>query len=76
MKGEVQRSRCVVCILTFEGNGCVCSTSLLYLSEVEQGGGEQGIVDEVLHVVGFTLLLVFGAHLIRHILPVQSQTGK
>lgn len=52
-----------------EGNGCLVVLSLLCLLQVQQGGGKQGVVDEMFHVVLLTLLLGFGAHLVGHVLP-------
>jgi len=46
---------------------------IFHLSEIEQSGGEQRIVDEVLHVVAFTLLFGLGAHLVSHILPEETE---
>lgn len=55
--------------LTFEGDGRVSGAGLLHLTQAKQCGGEERVVDEVLHVVALTLLLGLGSHLIRHILP-------
>lgn len=55
--------------LTFEGDGGVGGASLLHLPQAEERGGEERVVDEVLHVVALTLFLGLGAHLIRHVLP-------
>ncbi len=45
---------------------------IFHLSETEQRGGEQRIVDEVPHVVPFTLLFGLGAHLVSYILPEET----
>lgn len=44
--------------------------------QAEQGGGEERVVDEVLHVVVLALLFGFSAHLVRHILPVGTNLTK
>lgn len=59
-----------------EGNGCLVVLSLLCLFQVQQGGGKQGVVDEVFHVVLLTLLLGFGAHLVGHVLPGVGEKGR
>lgn len=66
---------CRAGILTVEGNGCLVVLSLLCLLQVQQGGGKQGVVDEVFHVVLLTLLLGFGAHLVGHVLPATGRGG-
>ena len=64
------------CCLTFEGDGGVGGASLLHLPQAQQCGGEERVVDEVLHVVALTLLLGLGAHLIRHVLPVSESVER
>lgn len=59
-------------LLTFERNGAVCEVRVFCFPQTEQGGGEERVVDEVLHVVVLTLLFVFSAHLIGHILPAED----
>lgn len=50
-------------------NGRVSSFCLLCLLQVQQGRCKQRVVDEMLHIVLFTLLLGLGTHLISYILP-------
>lgn len=60
----------VMWILTSEGNCALRKARVFCFPEAEQGGGEQRVIDEILHVVALTFLFGFRAHLICHILPV------
>lgn len=56
-------------VLTAEWDGRVCGASSLHLPQAQQGGREQRVVDEVLHIVSLTFLLGPRTHLVCHVLP-------
>lgn len=56
-------------LLTFERNRALCKARVFCFPQAEQRGGEERVIDEILHVVTLTFLFGFSAHLIRHILP-------
>lgn len=56
-------------ILTFEGDRALCKARIFGFSHAEQGGREEGVIDEILHVVALALIFGFGAHLVRDVLP-------
>lgn len=62
--------------LTFERNSALCKAGVFCFPEAEQGGGEQRVMDEILHIVALAFLLGFGAHLICHILPAGDKCHK
>lgn len=55
--------------LTFERDSALCKAGVFCFPHAEQGGGEEGVVDEILHVVALALILGFRAHLVRYVLP-------
>lgn len=56
--------------LTFKRNRSICKMRVFSFPQTEQGGREERVVDEILHVVVLALLFGFSAHLVRHVLPV------
>lgn len=63
-------------VLTFKRNSALCNTRVFCFPQAEQGGGEEWVIDEILHVVVLTLLFGFSAHLIRNILPDEDKQGE
>lgn len=63
-------------ILTFERNGALCKARVFCFAEAEQGGGEERVIDEILHIVALAFLFGFSAHLICHILPAGEKLYK
>lgn len=63
-------------ILTFEGNSTLCKARVFCFPEAQQGGGEERVINEILHVVALAFLFGFSAHLIRHILPAGEKWQK
>lgn len=63
-------------LLTFERNCALCKARVLCFPQAEQGGGEERVIDEILHVVALTFLFGFSAHLISHILPAGEKKIK
>ncbi len=63
-------------ILTFERNSALCEARVFCFPEAEQGGGEERVIDEILHVVALALLFGLSSHLIRHILPAGEKWSK
>lgn len=56
-------------VLTFERNSALCKARVFCFPQAQQGGGEERVIDEILHVMTLTFFFGFSAHLICHILP-------
>lgn len=63
-------------ILTFKRNSTICKAGVFCFPEAEQGGGEERVIDEILHIVALAFLFGFSAHLICHILPAAEKWSK
>lgn len=58
-----------VWILTFEWDCTLCKARVFCFPHAEQGGGEERVVDEILHVVALAFIFGFRAHLVGYVLP-------
>lgn len=62
-----------VWILTFEWDCALCKARIFCFSHAEQGGGEERVIDEILHVVALAFIFGFRAHLVRYVLPAAEK---
>lgn len=60
-------------ILTFERDCALSKARVFCFPHAEQGGREEGVVDEILHVVALAFVFGFRAHLVGYVLPAGGE---
>lgn len=64
-----------VWLLTFEWDCALCKARVFCFPHAEQGGREERVVDEILHVVALAFIFGFRAHLVGYVLPAGEKNS-